>query len=143
MPHLRGETILPFALFLRAFFVWLVLLVLAVLNGTFRQAVLLPRLGDGMAHVVSTLLLSAIIFALAFFSIRYIHPQTAGDARLVGLLWVVLTVAFEFGAGHYLFGNPWPKLLADYNLAAGRIWVLVLLADLAAPVAAFWLRARS
>lgn len=115
---------------------------LAVLNGTFRQAVLLPRLGDGPAHVVSTLLLSAIIFALAYVFMPYLRPQTAGEAWLVGLLWVGLTVAFEFGAGHYLFGSPWSKLLADYNLAAGRIWMLVLLADLVAPVAAFWLRAR-
>lgn len=126
----------------RAFLFWLVLLVLAVLNGTVRQAVLLPRLGDGTAHVVSTLLLGAIIFALAFFSANYLRLQTTGDAWLVGLLWVGLTVAFEFGAGHYLFGSPWGKLLADYNLAAGRIWVLVLLADLVAPVAAYWLRVR-
>lgn len=127
-------------MFLRAFLIWLLLLVLAVLNGTFRQGVLLPRLGDGTAHVVSTLLLCAVIFALAYFSIGYIRPRTAGDAWLVGLLWVGLTVAFEFGAGHYLFGTPWSRLLDDYNLAAGRVWVLVLLADLLAPVVAYRLR---
>jgi len=127
---------------LRAIFIWFVLLVLAVLSGTFRQAVLLPRLCDGTAHVVSTLLLSAILFALACFSIGYIRPRTVGEAWLMGLLWVGLTVAFEFGVGHHLYGNSWRKLLADYNLAAGRIWVLVLLTDLLAPVVAFWLRLR-
>jgi hypothetical protein len=45
-----------------------------------------------------------------------------------------------FLGSHYLFGNPWQRLLADYNLAQGRIWVLVPLATLVAPVIAFALR---
>ncbi len=130
-------------MFLRSFFVWFVLLVLAVLNGTFRQAVLLPRFGDGPAHALSTVLLCILIFTVSWFSVDYLRVETTREAWLVGLLWLGLTVAFEFMAGHYLFGNPWPKLLADYNLARGRIWVLVLLTDLLAPLGAFWLRKTS
>lgn len=55
------------------------------------------------------------------------------DAIAIGLLWVVLTVAFEFGFGHYGAHKPWPELLADYKLARGRIWVLVLVTIVAAP----------
>jgi hypothetical protein len=51
----------------------------------------------------------------------------------------VLTLAFEFLAGHYLFGAPWPQLLADYNVLRDRIWVLVLATTALAP----WLTARS
>jgi len=40
---------------------------------------------------------------------------------------VTLTVAFEFLAGHYVFGTPWHQLVADYNIFRGRIWVLVLI----------------
>jgi hypothetical protein len=58
------------------------------------------------------------------------------DAFLVGLLWVVLTVAFEFLAGHYIFGNSWETLLADYNVFRGRVWLLVLLTNLLAPLLA-------
>ena len=46
---------------------------------------------------------------------------------------VLRAQAFEFLAGHFLFGNPWSMRVADYNLAAGRVWVLVLLATLVAP----------
>jgi len=54
--------------------------------------------------------------------------------------WVALTLAFEFLAGHYLFHNPWDKLLADYDVLHGRIWPLVLIVTLLAPVIAY--RAR-
>ena len=33
---------------------------------------------------------------------------------------------FELGFGHWVAGHPWSRLLADYDLLAGRIWVLVL-----------------
>jgi hypothetical protein len=45
-----------------------------------------------------------------------------------------LTVGFEFLAGHYLFGNPWRRLLEDYNVVRGRVWMLVLLTTALAPL---------
>ena len=36
-------------------------------------------------------------------------------------------------AGHYVFGNSWYKLFADYNILKVRIWSLVLLTILLAP----------
>ena len=44
-----------------------------------------------------------------------------------------MTLLFEFGVGHYLFGSPWHRLLADYNLLEGRVWLLVPLWLLVAP----------
>jgi hypothetical protein len=125
---------------LRALGVWLALVALAIGNGTLRTFVLAPRLGERGGHVASSLLLSAVVAAVAWSTIRWISPATAGDAWLVGALWLGLTVAFELGAGHYLFGNPWEKLLADYDLAGGRIWVLVLVTTLVAPPIAFRFR---
>ena len=49
---------------------------------------------------------------------------------MAGIMWVALTVAFEFLAGHYVFGNSWKRLTADYNVFRGRIWILVLLTAL-------------
>jgi hypothetical protein len=117
----------------RALLVWLGLLLLAIANGTFRVAVLNPRLGEGPGHVASTLLLSALILVAAWLTVPWIRPGTPRAAWAVGAAWVVLTVAFEFGAGHYLFGKPWSVLFADYDLARGRIWPLVLVVTLVAP----------
>ena len=113
----------------------------AFANGALREIVLIPRLGDRTGHIISTLLLSATILAMAWFIIPWVRPASIQDAWLAGILWVLLTLAFEFLAGHYLFHNSWEKLLADYNVARGRIWILVLVTTLLAPVLVTRLRA--
>lgn len=118
----------------RAAVAWLGILGLAILNGGLRQALLVPWFGERVGHIVSTLLLSGIILGAAWFLVLRIRVDSARDAWAVGALWVVLTVAFEFLAGHYLFGDPWARLLADYNLGQGRVWILVPVTTLLAPV---------
>ena len=125
---------------LKILVIWLVLAVLAVANGAARNAFLTPRLGEQRAHVASTAVLCLVILAVAWASIRWIGPESAAGALLVGAVWLLLTLAFEFLAGHYLFGHPWSRLVADYNLARGRVWVFVLVATLIAPWLAFWIR---
>lgn len=41
-------------------------------------------------------------------------------------MWLGMTIIFEFGFGHYIMKNSWPKLLGDYNIFAGRVWSLFL-----------------
>ncbi len=124
---------------LRAGAVWLLLVALAIANGAFREAALVPRLGAAAAHVVSTLLLAGLILAVAFVAISWVAPRSFAQAALVGVLWLVLVLAFEFGFGHWVAGKPWRELLADYDLAAGRIWILIpLLTAIAPAVAARW-----
>ncbi len=118
----------------RAVEIWFVLLTMAVLNGGIREALITPRFGSVAGHLMSTVLLSTVIVLVAWMSIMWIGAASAADAFVVGLTWLLLTVAFEFLAGHYLFRSPWETLLADYNLAQGRIWVIVLLSTLLAPV---------
>src|SRR4051812_40832763 len=103
-----------------------VLLVIAFINEIAREAVLIPRFGDAVGRAVSTLALSAFIVILTWISIAWIAPRSPEQAWAVGVMWVGLTLAFEFLAGHYLFHNPWSRLLEDYDVARGRIWILVL-----------------
>jgi hypothetical protein len=110
-----------------------VLLVIASVNGAVRELLLIPRIGAAAGRAVSSLLLSAFILGVTWLTIEWIGPSSSRDAWRVGVLWVVLTLAFEFLGGHYLFGSPWPNLLADYNLFQGRIWVLVLIVTAIAP----------
>jgi len=109
-------------------------------NGGMRQAFVSPRLGERAGHIVSTLILCFLIALVAWLVIGWIAPVAWRHALLIGLVWLALTLAFEFLAGHYLFGNPWAKILADYNVFRGRIWLLVLATCVAAPVWAYWLQ---
>lgn len=124
----------------RAIAVWVLLAVLAVANAAFRSAVLTPRLGEQGGHVASTATLCLLIVVVSWISLRWIGVTTAPRAYLLGLLWLGLTVTFEFLAGHYAFGNSWERLLSDYNLARGRVWVLVLVVTFFAPRLAVALR---
>ena len=117
----------------RAGVIWFGIMLAAILNGALRDIVLTPRLGDLGARAVSCLTLSAAVLLVTWMSLRWIGPSSLADAWRIGVMWLAMTLAFEFGAGHYVFGTPWRALLADYNLLSGRLWVLVLLATVTAP----------
>lgn len=123
----------------RALALWLVLVVVAVANGALREAWLAPSLGPRGGEVASAVLLSALILVVAYLSIRWIGTRTVRGAFAVGALWLVLTVAFEFLGGRYLFGVEWDELVDDYRFWRGRAWVLVLVTVFFAP----WLAARA
>jgi hypothetical protein len=117
----------------RSLVIWVLMLLVASVNGAIREALLIPRMGDTAGRAVSTLILCGLVVLLTYLAIRWIHPRSGRETWVVGTLWVALTLAFEFLAGHFLFGNPWSELLEDYNLVRGRIWVLVLVTILLAP----------
>jgi hypothetical protein len=117
----------------RAIVVWLAVLALANLNGAMREMWLIPRLGAGPGRALSTVILCGLVILITWLTIGWIRPATTGDTLRIGMLWLVLTLAFEFLVGHYLFHKPWAVLLEDYDLSRGRIWVAVLVVVLLAP----------
>jgi hypothetical protein len=60
----------------------------------------------------------------------------------VGLLWAAATVAFEFSLGHYVNRDSGAKLLDDYDLREGRLWLVDVIAIAAAPALARTWRLR-
>jgi len=121
----------------RAILIWFALLAVAIVNGGLRESMLVPWLGRGLAQAVSTVLLSGFIAVIAWFAVPWIAPRGVDEAWAIGFGWVTLTLAFEFLGGHFLFGKSWTELAVDYNVLAGRIWVLVLVVTLLAPVVTF------
>lgn len=113
---------------------WLVFMVLAIVNGIAREKVYKPAVGDLTAHQISTVIFVSLIFVVTYLILQASGLQLTDLAALVmGSIWLITTILFEFLAGHYVFKNPWEKLLADYNILKGRIWILVLLATFLAP----------
>jgi hypothetical protein len=51
--------------------------------------------------------------------------ESSGQAIIIGFIWLGLTLAFELLFGHYFAGHPWARLLHDYNLLAGRVWIVI------------------
>jgi hypothetical protein len=121
----------------RAVVTWFGLLVLAFANAALREGWLVPRLGEGPSHAISSVTLAIAILLAGWYATGWVGPESSQQAWGVGGTWLSLTLAFEFLAGHYLFGRPWTILLADYDVFAGRLWVVVLITTVATPVVAF------
>lgn len=104
---------------------WLPMVPIAVANGALREALLLPRFGEPLARQLSTVLLIAL-FALYIGLVFRRRPLASErQAIAVGAVWLALTLAFEFALGRFVSGLSWGEILAEYDLAAGRLWVLV------------------
>jgi hypothetical protein len=122
-----------FTIYLKALGIWVMLAISAIVVATFRNAVLLPTFGEQTAHQLGTVLYLIVQFSIIFFFIKKIKTKEAKTLLGIGIFWVVITVIFEFLFGHFVMSYPWKKLLADYNLFNGRLWVLVLINNMAAP----------
>lgn len=121
-------------LFLYSLGIWLLLVVLAIVNGTIRNSLITPKVGEYAGHVISTVIFMCVILLVTYLflsSLKIEYSKT--DLLLVGALWLALTIIFEFVFGHYVVGHPWERLLADYNIFKGRVWILVLLTTFIAP----------
>jgi hypothetical protein len=111
------------------------MVVVALLNGTLRAAVVQPLVGETVARFVATLVLLALLTAYEWWLLGRYPLPTAGLAWAVGASWTALTLAFEFSFGLFVEHLSWSTMLADYDLTRGRIWVLVPLWLLVAPAA--------
>lgn len=116
---------------------WFVFPFVGILNGVLREATYKKFVDDLPAHQISTVT-GIIFFGIIFcFIFKKWKIQSLNNAILIGLIWLTLTILFEFGFGHYIMGNSWEKLLHDYNITEGRIWSLFLLWITIAPVIFF------
>jgi uncharacterized BrkB/YihY/UPF0761 family membrane protein len=121
-------------LYIKSLGIWFILTISAIIVATFRVNVLLPQFGEQTAHQIGTILFLIVQFIIIYFFIKKMKVKETKTLLGVGLFWVVITIIFEFLFGHYVMGNSWQKLFADYNLLDGRLWVLVLINNLSAPL---------
>ena len=111
---------------LKATGVWLVLAVAAIVNGALRETVFAAIVGAGAALPMSGLSLASLVFVISWILIPRTGVEEPGGFVLIGIYWVVLTLAFEFGFGHFLAGKPWHDVLQVFNLARGDLFVVVI-----------------
>lgn len=105
---------------------WLGGPLIGIANGVTRELAYKDEVGELTAHQISTASAVALFAVYLWFLSRRWPIPTAETALAIGALWVVLTVGFEFGFGHYVDGKTWSELLGDYNVAKGHLWPLVL-----------------
>ena len=113
--------------------VWLLILPLMVANGIFRETVLAPSLGRSAADVASAAIGIAIILLVTMPFLRRARDRSTAALARVSVIWLVLTVAFEFLFGHYVDRKSWAELAENYAIWRGNLWPLVLASLVLAP----------
>lgn len=119
---------------------WIGLMCIGIFNGVIREATYGRLVGDLAAHQISTATGVILIGVYVWILSRCWVLPSAGQAVAVGLIWLIITVIFEFFFGHYVMKNPWSRLLYDYNILEGRVWIIILIWTAIAPYAFFRLK---
>jgi len=105
---------------------WFLMLLASVANGAIRDFTYGKRVDELTAHQLSTVS-SVLLLGIVIWGFVRLYPPASGrQAISIGLLWLALTVAFEFLFFHYVGGHSWAELLGNYNALKGRVWVVVL-----------------
>ena len=104
---------------------WVGTPVLAIVNGGTREALYTDAVGDDAAHAISTGTLLGLLGGYMWILQRRWPLESRREALSVGSTWAALAIAFEFGFGHWVEGESWSTLVANYEVTAGKVWILV------------------
>jgi len=121
-------------IFLKASIVWFVIAIFAILNGIFRESVLISNVGPNMALPVSGITLSIIVFIVTYLSLPLFGKHHALTYFFIGLQWVFMTLLFEFFFGHYMMEKSWSDILQVFNIMKGNLFIIVLIVSLVSPI---------
>ena len=113
-------------MYYKSFFIWLLITPLAILNGAFRQLVLEPSLGTGIANPISCFILCGLIFIVSIIFIPKLRKGTVKTYIKIGLLWILYTILFETVLG-LVIGSTFTEIINAYDITTGNLWLLVVL----------------
>jgi hypothetical protein len=121
---------------LRSISVWAVVIAAESINGTIREALIVPRYGTALGRQISFAIALVLILAIALYFIRWIDAQGTYQLLVVGAVWAVLTFCFEVVLGRFIMGLAWERITADYDITQGGMMSFGLVYMLFAPMLA-------
>jgi hypothetical protein len=124
----------------RSLLVWLVVILAETLHGIARTTLLAPHVGDFHARQLGVFTGSLMIFAITIAFVRWIGATTRRELFAVGVLWLLLTLSFEFLFGRFILHDSWERLLSDYDPTQGGFLAIGMVFLTLAPLMAAWIR---
>ncbi|MDI1319324.1 MAG: hypothetical protein PSW75_03905 [bacterium] len=103
-------------------------------QGILRVRLLNRRVGDHRARQIGVAVASFLILLIAWRTVPWIAPGTAGQALAVGSVWLALLLAYDLGLGRLYFGVPWARIAADFAVRRGGYLGLGMLLLFLAPL---------
>jgi hypothetical protein len=123
----------------RAALAWMLVMLLETVHGILRELFIAPVIGDLHARQAGVVVGSALVFAVAWLTSKWLDVRSRRALLLVGGLWVALTLVFELALGRAI-GASWDRIFADYNPLRGGFMMFGLAFMFVAPLLAARLR---
>ena len=117
-----------------AFLIWVMIIPIAILNGGFREYVLV-NLGV-LARPLSGIILSVCIFIVAYLLVPKIKNCVKRDYIIFGIMWFILTNLFDLFS-IYSSGGNFMDFVSLFNITTGNLWTVVVITTLLAPISIY------
>ncbi|MCL2682031.1 MAG: hypothetical protein FWE63_00930 [Bacteroidales bacterium] len=121
----------------KSILIWALIIPLAILNGGLREKVLIPWIGERCAEPISGTILCILILIVSLIFIPRIGKGESKIYWKIGILWIALTIIFEFIFG-ITTGHSFSELLKAYDITTGNLWLIIVIFTGIAP----WLVAK-
>ncbi len=117
--------------YIQALGIWALMIPVAILNGGFRENVLV-KLG-AIASPLSAIILSVCIFVITFLLLPKIKEYKKLDYIFIGIMWCILTNLFDLSM-YIKSGGGISDLIKAYDFLSGNLWIIVVLTTLLSPI---------
>lgn len=119
---------------------WALIAGVEVIHGILRVRFLNPRVGDHRARQIAVFSGSALILLMAYALVPPLDIHSRMGLLGVGLLWVLLMLAFEIILGRWVFHLSWKRIGSDFDLRQGGLLAFGMLVLFLAPLLVMKLR---
>jgi len=120
----------------RVLAVWLIIIFAEMLHGILRGFFLVPVLGDFASRQIGVFTGSLIILAVVYMTIRWIGAKEKKELLIAGIIWMVLTLAFEISFGRFVMKSGWDRIFSDFNILNGGLLPLGMIFLMLSPLIA-------
>lgn len=119
---------------------WVLIAAVEVIHGILRVRFLNPRVGDHRARQIAVFSGSALILLMAYALVPPLDIHSRMGLLSVGLLWVLLMLAFEIILGRWVFHLSWKRIGSDFDLRQGGLLAFGMLVLFLSPLLVMKLR---
>jgi hypothetical protein len=112
------------------------------IHGIARSILLVPFTGDLAARQIGVGIGSILILVIAFLASNWIETENLSQLLIIGAMWAILTLIFEFLLGHFVLGLTMDGILSDYDVTRGGFMIIGMLIFTLSPAIAHFLRNR-
>jgi hypothetical protein len=120
--------------------VWLIIIFAEIIHGVLRGLFLVPVVGDFESRQIGVFTGSFIILIIACKTVRWIGAKIKTELMITGLIWMLLTIAFEISFGRIVMNSAWERILSDFNIFNGGLLSLGMLFLMLSPLIAAKIR---